>query len=75
MENAQESIALRLTEIKHGSRRLFFQIRFEIRGLFDGARKANRKVQPITEPENYGGGQPSHQNQMLTANSNHSQQI
>jgi len=67
VENAQESIALRLTEIKHGSRRLFFQIRFEIRGLFDGARKANRKVQPITEPENYGGGQPSHQNQMLTA--------
>lgn len=75
MENAQESVALRLTEIKHGSRRLFFQIRLEIRGLFDGACKANLKVQPITEPENYGGPQLSHQNQILTAPSSHLQQI
>ena len=73
-ENAQESVALRLTEIKHGSRRLFFQIRLEIRGLFDGACKANRKVQPITEPEN-GDLKLSHPNQILTAHSSHLQQI
>ena len=71
VENAQESVALRLTEIEHGSHRLFFQIRLEIRGLFDGACKANRKVQPITEPENYGVPQLSHQNQILTAHSSH----
>ena len=71
VENAQQSVALRLTEIRHGSRRLLFQIRLEIRGLFDGACKANRKVQPITESENYGGPQLSHQNQILTAHSSH----
>lgn len=74
VENAQQSVALRLTEIKHGSRRLLFQIRLEIRGLFDGACKANRKVQPITEPEN-GDLKLSHPNQILTAHSSHLQQI
>ena len=52
VENAQESRALRFTEIKHGSRGRLFHIRFEIRGLFVGARKENRKDRPITEPEN-----------------------